>query len=63
LTEKQTEEQKETQDWLANNLLNEDRIHKTEGEQMSQELLRKYIIYARRYIRPKLNEIDKEKVT
>jgi DNA replication licensing factor MCM2 len=26
-------------------------------------MLKKYIIYARKYIHPKLNEIDKEKVT
>ena len=26
-------------------------------------MLRKYIIYARKYVHPKLNEIDKEKVT
>jgi len=25
--------------------------------------LRKYIIYAKKYVHPKLNEIDKEKVT
>lgn len=30
---------------------------------ISQDLLRKYIIYARRFCHPKLNEIDKEKVT
>lgn len=44
-------------------MLDERRIKKETGEEIDQELLRKYIIYARRYIHPKLNEIDKEKVT
>jgi DNA replication licensing factor MCM2 len=30
---------------------------------LDQETLKKYIIYSRRYVHPKLNEIDKEKVT
>lgn len=30
---------------------------------IDQERLKKYIMYARRYVHPKLNEIDKEKVT
>ena len=32
-------------------------------EPLTQEELRKYIIYARKYVHPKLNEIDQEKVT
>ena len=32
-------------------------------DQISQNILRKYIIYARRYVHPRLSEIDKEKVT
>ena len=30
---------------------------------IEQDLLKKYIIYARKNIHPKLNEIDREKVT
>jgi len=30
---------------------------------LNQELLKKYIIYAKRHVSPKLNEIDKDKVT
>ena len=34
-----------------------------QADQMDQAILRKYIIYARRNVHPKLTEIDKEKVT
>ena len=57
------EKKEVTERWIEENKLSEDRIHVPEGEQIPQELLKKYIIYARRYIHPKLNEIDKEKVT
>ena len=49
--------------YLKESLLNEDRIYVSPDELIDQELLKKYIIYARRYVHPKLNEIDKEKVT
>lgn len=55
-----------TQKWLGENLLNESKIQQLaslESEQISQDALRKYIIYARRYCHPRLSEIDKEKVT
>ena len=35
----------------------------TETDLIDQTLLKKYIIYARKYVQPKLNEIDKDKVT
>lgn len=44
------------------NLLNEDRIKQNENDSIPQDLLKKYIIYAKRYVHPKLNDIDKEKV-
>jgi len=47
---------------LGHNLLDTSKI-KNNDDQISQALLKKYIIYARRYVHPKLNEIDKEKVT
>jgi DNA replicative helicase MCM subunit Mcm2 (Cdc46/Mcm family) len=34
-----------------------------ETDLIDQKLLKKYIIYSRKYVHPKLNEIDKEKVT
>lgn len=52
-----------TNAYLKESLLNEDRILSSTDDLIDQELLRKYIIYARRYVHPKLNEIDKDKVT
>jgi DNA replication licensing factor MCM2 len=52
------------QEDLANRLLDESNIQKTKAEMvLDQELLKKYIIYAKRHVSPKLNEIDKDKVT
>lgn len=46
------------------NLLTETRITKIdESKQVDQNLLKKYIIYAKKMVHPKLNEIDREKVT
>lgn len=44
-------------------LLPEDKIKNKDNALIDQELLKKYIIYARKYVRPKLNEIDKDKVS
>lgn len=55
-----------TSQWLQENLLDESKIQLMavhESDQIDQEKLRKYIIYARRYCHPRLSEIDKEKVT
>jgi len=52
------------QNYLKENLLDESKIIKNEAvSDIPQELLKKYILYARKYVKPKLNEIDKEKVT
>ena len=52
------------QEDLTNRLLDESNIQKTKAEMvLDQELLKKYIIYAKRHVSPKLNEIDKDKVT
>jgi len=49
---------------LKKNLLNESQVRKTDPKnQMDQEMLKKYIMYAKRMVHPKLNEIDREKVT
>ena len=59
--EAQNEQQKEQ---LANALLDEKNIEKVKAEMvLEQELFKKYIIYAKRHVSPKLNEIDKDKVT
>ena len=60
MNEEQVKNRQETENWLKDNLLP---TNFQESEQISQDLLKKYIIYARRFIHPKLNEIDKEKVT
>lgn len=66
ITEEQKERMATTKQWLNENLLNEINISKLsihETDQIDQDKLRKYIIYARRYCHPRLSEIDKEKVT
>lgn len=66
VSEEQKERREGTQHWLNANLLDEANIQKLAihaTEQISQGLLRKYIIYSRRYCHPRLSEIDKEKVT
>ena len=58
------EDRLETTEFLQKNLLDESNIKQTDPNfQIDQELLKKYIIYAKRNVQPKLNEIDKEKVT
>jgi DNA replication licensing factor MCM2 len=50
--------------FLKENLLSESQVKKTDMSQtIDQELLKKYIMFAKRTIHPKLNEIDREKVT
>ncbi len=44
-------------------MLDETRIQLKEDEIVEQELLKKYIIYARKFVHPKLNDRDREKVT
>jgi DNA replication licensing factor MCM2 len=49
---------------LAENLLDESGIVKPDTSRLlSMSLLRKYIIYARKFVHPRLNDIDKEKIT
>jgi DNA replication licensing factor MCM2 len=64
--EDQLEKKAIAQQWLNQNLLNDSKIRamaENQADQMDQAILRKYIIYARRNVHPKLTEIDKEKVT
>ena len=56
----------QTKEWLKENLLDDSRIQQLavhESDQIDQDKLRKFIIYARRHCHPRLSEIDKEKVT
>merc|ERR1712166_880913 len=49
---------------LENVLLDETHIKKNDmSKVLPQELLKKYIIYAKKFCHPRLNDIDKEKVT
>ena len=49
---------------LRQALLDDSHIPQTNPQlQISQAMLKKYMIYARRFVKPKLNEIDIEKVT
>jgi DNA replication licensing factor MCM2 len=52
---------KSTQAYLDENKLDETHIRQ-HSEMVTQDELKKYIMYAKRYVHPKLNEIDKEKV-
>ena len=66
LTEESQRRIQTTQKYLEDNLLDESKIQLMaihESEQITQEQLRKYIIYSRRYCHPRLSEIDKEKVS
>jgi len=52
------------QQTLNETMLDDSHIPQNNPEnQISQEMLKKYMIYARRFVRPKLNDIDTEKVT
>lgn len=51
-----------TREWLSRNLLSDTVLQQT-NETIDQETLKKYLIYARKYVHPKLNEIDLDKVT
>ncbi|CAI2383595.1 unnamed protein product [Moneuplotes crassus] len=44
-------------------LLEEDITDVSKEDFLSQELLKKYIIYARKFIHPKLTDVDKEKIS
>ena len=58
------EEQKAIENNLNQALLDDRHIPQTNPAlQIDQQMLKKYMIYARRYVKPKLNEIDIEKVT
>lgn len=48
----------EAKESLAEKLLDESHIKQANQDMISQDLLKKYIIYARRFVHPKLNDID-----
>lgn len=44
-------------------LLEDEDVKIDESEMVSQDMLKKYLIYSRKFIHPKLNDIEKEKIT
>ena len=52
-----------TTDYLNQNLLPNTRFDNENKELIPYDLLKKYLIYAKRFIKPKLSEIDHNKVT
>lgn len=51
-------------DFVLSNLLDESNMLKNDTTDLiDQETLKKYIMYAKRFVHPKLSEIDNEKVT
>ena len=60
-TEKDLKDYEETKEYLQRALL-DCPTDKKNKDLIDQQTLRKYIIYAKKYVHPKLNEIDKEKV-
>ena len=48
---------------IKGTLLDSEEPDEEQYDLISQEMLRKYIIYSKKYIHPKLTEIDKEKIT
>lgn len=62
-SEEDVERAQSVKEWLHRNLLDDRRVYVNEEDTIPQDILKKYIIYARKFVHPKLNEIDKEKVT
>lgn len=48
---------------LQETLLDQEGYNIDDTDLISQEMLKKYLIYAKKYIHPKLNDIDKEKIS
>mmetsp|Transcript_20519 Transcript_20519/g.27731 ORF Transcript_20519/g.27731 Transcript_20519/m.27731 type:complete len:233 (-) Transcript_20519:400-1098(-) len=64
LVEDQAERNEEIERTLKENLLENDRLLRQPGSgPFTQQFFRNYIIYAKRYCNPRLNEIDRDKVT
>lgn len=49
--------------YLADTLLDDENIKIEEDDLIPQETLKKYLLYSRKYIHPKLNDVDKEKIS
>jgi len=55
--------QQETSDYLSANTLPNTKMSQVETGLIPQEMLKKYLIYSKRFMAPKLTEIDQDKIT
>eukprot|EP00347_Sterkiella_histriomuscorum_P014795 403359496 len=64
ITEQDEKRLKDAHNYIQTTLLEDKRLQKINLQEdiIDQEQLKKYIIYAKKYVHPKLNEIDREKV-
>lgn len=61
--EEQTQELQVLQEQLDQMLLPNNRMNNQRSDLIPHTMLKKYLIYSRRFIRPKLSEIDQNKIT
>jgi len=61
--EESKQQQEEVENYLKETLLPNNRMSNDNVDLIPHDLLKKYIIYAKRFLRPKLSEIDQDKVT
>uniref|UniRef100_A0A7S3N4W0 DNA replication licensing factor MCM2 n=1 Tax=Euplotes harpa TaxID=151035 RepID=A0A7S3N4W0_9SPIT len=50
-------------EYLAATLLDDESIKVNEEDLIPQDMLKKYILYARKFVHPKLTDVDKEKIS
>jgi len=64
ISEEQRAKELETrQAYLDQNMLPNNRMNQQNLDIIPQQMLKKYLIYAKRYMKPKLSEVDQNKIT
>ena len=64
ISEEQRAKELETrQAYLDQNMLPNNRMNQQNPDIIPQQMLKKYLIYAKRYMKPKLSEVDQNKIT
>ena len=64
ISEEQRAKELETrQAYLDQNMLANNRMNQQNPDIIPQQMLKKYLIYAKRYMKPKLSEVDQNKIT
>lgn len=61
--EESKQQQEEVDNYLKETLLPNNRMNNDSDDLIPHDLLKKYIIYSKRFMKPKLSEIDTDKVT